>query len=331
MFLKIRNLIFNFVLIIRTIIAISSNRWLVSWLSLEINLIILIPLLVNKISFNATNITIKYFLTQAFASLLIISSFIIFFMFRFANSIIINNELIIVAIIIKSGIPPFQFWLPQVLELRNLFQSFIILTWQKIAPFVFLSYIFSRSILLFLIAAAIVGCMGGLNQNSIIKIIAYSSIIHASWIISAILVSEKTWICYFLAYATITLAFIIFITNFKFKKISSFLKNYIGVTTKIIFSVNILSIGGLPPFLGFVAKIIVIQKIITVKMVRLLILIVSASFISLLYYTRICYALFLTGGKGIKLKPGVAKTEKNLPNWTRIGINIIALPLVLLT
>jgi len=38
----------------------------------------------------------------------------------------------------------------------------------------------------------VVGGLGGINQNSIIKIMAYSSIIHAGWIISAVIIREKT-------------------------------------------------------------------------------------------------------------------------------------------
>jgi NADH-ubiquinone oxidoreductase chain 2 len=63
--------------------------------------------------------------------------------------------------------------------------------------------------------------------------------------------------------------------------------------------------GGLPPFLGFLAKIVIIKKLLRARIIATLIVLMASSFVSLLYYTRVCYSAFLMRVKATKslLKP----------------------------
>ena len=67
------------------------------------------------------------------------------------------------------------------------------------------------------------------------------------------------------------------------------------VITFLLFS-SLLSLGGLPPFLGFLPKLIVIQSIITNLSILIISIIVILSLITLYYYLRISYSAFITLG-----------------------------------
>ena len=100
----------------------------------------------------------------------------------------------------------------------------------------------------------------------------------------------------------ILIFFFIFIKKIKTKKISTLLKQNIENKLKITFSTILLSMGGLPPFLGFLGKILILQKRINFFSIRLIVVLLIASFISLLFYTRICFIIFLKRNISLKIE-----------------------------
>jgi NADH-ubiquinone oxidoreductase chain 2 len=197
-------------------------------------------------------------------------------------------------LILKRGIAPFHFWFPNVIEGLNWTNNFILITWQKIAPLIILS--FCLNFFLFLIAiifSSFIGAINGLNQTSLRKLIAYSSINHLSWIISGILNNEHIWKVYFLFYS-----FLSFLIIFLFKRLKIFNLNQVFSISlknnfiKLFVSLPLLSLGGLPPFLGFFPKWIIIEILIFSKFYWLVIVLINFSLITLYFYIRICYSAF---------------------------------------
>lgn len=82
--------------------------------------------------------SIKYFLVQALASVILIMGGI--FITKFIPISYFNrpNVLISMALGVKLGMAPTHFWFPQVIELINWLQGVVLLTWQKIAPLILL-------------------------------------------------------------------------------------------------------------------------------------------------------------------------------------------------
>src|ERR1700678_2903927 len=91
-------------LFIGTTVAVSANSWLTCWLGLEINLIRMIPLILNKLIFNLTEAAIKYFIVQTMASIIFIVRTVFSINFLSFNYLSIAELLIISALIIKAGI-----------------------------------------------------------------------------------------------------------------------------------------------------------------------------------------------------------------------------------
>ena len=94
-------LVFLFLRIIR---AASSQTIFFLWVSLELNIVSVLPLMGAKSSFFSSEIRLKYFISQRIAS--------IFFIFSTLGFLVstpsIISIIIITSILFKLGIPPFH-------------------------------------------------------------------------------------------------------------------------------------------------------------------------------------------------------------------------------
>nr|AII02353.1 NADH dehydrogenase subunit 2 [Ethmia eupostica] len=286
---------FFFIIFFSTMISISSNSWFGCWIGLEINLLSFIPLISNSNNLLTSEASLKYFLTQTIASInflfIILLKMFFFKNFEFNNliSILINSSLLM-----KMGSAPFHFWFPNIMEGLSWFNSFIIMTWQKISPMILLSYYFNKNFLIFIMLLnVIIGAMGGLNQTSLRKLMAFSSINNLGWMLSSILISENLWMFYLFMYS-----FLISIMCFLFNMLNMFFINQLFIMNmnpmiKISLFINFLSLGGLPPFIGFFPKWIVINFMIMNNLFFLTFIFIMMSLIMLFFYIRIIFSSFM--------------------------------------
>nr|YP_010360283.1 NADH dehydrogenase subunit 2 [Spirama retorta]UNQ84425.1 NADH dehydrogenase subunit 2 [Spirama retorta] len=286
---------FFFILIFSTLISISSNSWLGCWIGLEINLLSFIPLISNSNNLLATEASLKYFLTQSIASINFLFSILLKMMLlknfemNLFLSIMINSSMLM-----KMGASPFHFWFPNIVEGLSWFNNFILMTWQKITPMIILSYYFNKNFILIVIMLnAIIGALGGLNQTSLRKIMAFSSINNLSWMLSSIMISENLWLFYLFMYSFMIsiMCFIFFLLNVFF--INQLFINNMNSLIKINLLINFLSLGGLPPFIGFFPKWIIINFLILNQMYFLTFVLIMMSLILLFFYIRIIYSTFM--------------------------------------
>nr|YP_003587595.1 NADH dehydrogenase subunit 2 [Hyphantria cunea]ADD53018.1 NADH dehydrogenase subunit 2 [Hyphantria cunea] len=293
---------FFFILINSTLIAISSNSWFGCWIGLEINLLSFIPLISNSNNLLATEASLKYFLTQSIASINFLFSILLKmillknFEMVFFLSIMINSSMLM-----KMGSAPFHFWFPNIVEGLTWINNFILMTWQKITPMIILSYYFNKNFILFIIIMnVIIGALGGLNQTSLRKLMAFSSINNLGWMLSAIMITENLWLFYLLMYT-----FMISIMFFLFYILNMFYINQLFINNltpliKINLLINFLSLGGLPPFIGFFPKWIIINFLTMNKMYFKFKIMIMISLIVLFYYIRIIYSIFMMNYLKIK-------------------------------
>ena len=283
--------IYSYFLISGTLISVSSSSLFGIWIGLEINLISFIPIIINlENNKKRREAAIKYFLIQAIASAIVIFSSLYFYLYNGYTFTKTPNIIITLALSIKLGISPFHFWFPEVLEGLNWINSLLLLTWQKISPLVILSIFFYPNILLTLaIISAIIGAISGINQTSIRKILAFSSISHLGWITRIIYFNSRLWLNYFLIYCftRFILCFSFWFLNINYFSQLTSVKN---INEKFMIFINLLSLGGLPPLLGFLPKWIAI--IIVRNNFPVLIILISSSLITLYFYTRLCFRTF---------------------------------------
>nr|QNH82867.1 NADH dehydrogenase subunit 2 [Euroleon nostras] len=287
---------FLLVMMLGSIISISSNSWLGAWMGLEINLLSFIPLLTNLKSLTSTESSLKYFIVQALASttllfvvMLMSFSQMYHFEYNFYLNIILNS-----ALLMKMGAAPFHSWFPEVMEGLNWSMSFILMTWQKIAPMLLISYCLQAEFIFFIIILSIfVGSIGGFNQTNLRSLMAYSSINHLGWMLSSMLISMNYWFLYFIFYSILSLSII-----FMFYQMNIFYFNQIFSNSldspmlKFMVFCNFLSLGGLPPFTGFLPKWIIIQNLSSYN-ITLVTMMVILTLITLFFYIRLTYSALM--------------------------------------
>nr|QHR79511.1 NADH dehydrogenase subunit 2 [Gynanisa maja] len=286
---------FIFILFLSTLISISSNSWFGCWIGLEINLLSFIPLISSPINLLASEASLKYFLTQSIASINFL--FIILLKMMMLKNFYLNNIFSIMinsSLLMKMGSAPFHFWFPIITEGLTWFNNFILMTWQKISPMILLSYYFNKYFLyLMIVFNIIIGSIGGLNQTSLRKLMAFSSINNLGWMIFAIMISENLWIFYFSLYSFLISILCFFFYNLNMFFIDQLFINNITPLIKINLLINLLSLGGLPPFLGFFPKWIMINFLMLNNFILMTFLFIMFSLVILFFYIRLTYSCFM--------------------------------------
>nr|YP_009660951.1 NADH dehydrogenase subunit 2 [Eristalinus vicarians]QCT09715.1 NADH dehydrogenase subunit 2 [Eristalinus vicarians] len=297
MFNNSSKIMFFFILMMSTMITISANSWLGAWMGLEINLLSFIPLM-NDNNLMSNESSLKYFLTQALASSILLFSTILF-MYK-NNSMLYNNNnsinmMILSSLLMKSGTAPFHFWFPNVMEGMNWINTLILMTWQKIGPLMLISYLIIKPMLFVcIILSVIVGSLGGLNQTSLRKLMTFSSINHLGWMLMSMYSNESLWITYFMFYSFMSFNMIFLFNMFKLYHINQLFALFlINKTFKFSLFLNLLSLGGLPPFMGFIPKWLTIQYLTFNNQLFMLTVMILMTLITLFFYLRLCYTAFM--------------------------------------
>nr|YP_010554698.1 NADH dehydrogenase subunit 2 [Ceratopsyche trifora]UYO79331.1 NADH dehydrogenase subunit 2 [Ceratopsyche trifora] len=289
-----KTLFFN--LLIFSILFISStNSWINCWMGLEINTLVFLTLTYNKKFLINSEFSIKYYLVQSISSInflffILLINFNLIDKSNLYNFILMNLNL---TLLMKMGSAPFHFWMISIIEGITWNNTFILLTLQKIPPMILISYYLNfKMMIIVIILNCFFGSLGGLNQLNIQKIMIYSSIYNFSWMFSSIMISENLFFFFILVYMLI-----FFNLTYLFSSFNLFFMNqlYLMKSNKLIMLIiffNLMSLGGLPPFMGFMSKwIISIYMIQTMN--YLVLIMVLTSLINLFYYIQLMYP-FLT-------------------------------------
>nr|QGT77283.1 NADH dehydrogenase subunit 2 [Apotamonautes hainanensis] len=281
-------------LILGIFLSISSSSWFGIWVGLELNMMSFIPLITIKMNPYYSESALKYFLIQALGSTLFVMASCMLLSFPQTSSIIL-----LMSLFLKLGTAPFHFWFPQVMMGLSWPQTILLMTLQKIPPMILISYLIlyptlMQIIILMAILSALVGALGGLNTTQLRKMMAFSSINHMSWMLISISISDTFWIVYFLFYSIISSSIVIFFNLFQTFTLSDLMKfNQTNPIHSLLIPLNLLSLGGLPPFAGFVPKWMLIQLLINNKFFLPLTFLLLSALITLYFYLRITIFLFL--------------------------------------
>lgn len=300
---------FFFLLCFSIVFCLSSRHWFGVWLGLELNIISFIVLIINAKRLNSRESSIKYFLLQALGRGLFLFGFMLSYIRAGFWGLCLGRELrsifILVGLGIKLGASPFHFWVPRVINSLSWGNALILSTFQKVAPLLFLLYLSSFKITIPLVvlgvSRALVGGLGGLNQTQLRSLIGYSSINHIGWIIRVSLVSLYFSVFYLFVYLLNVVLIFWFISKIDINKFFSVsLATKDGQIKKSIFYLCLLSLGGLPPLLGFFPKIMALSLIIDQDLILVCLLVILGSVLSLSYYLNLFFIRCITGFSAFK-------------------------------
>nr|NP_694532.1 NADH dehydrogenase subunit 2 [Panulirus japonicus]BAC16329.1 NADH dehydrogenase subunit 2 [Panulirus japonicus] len=293
MLVSLRQTLFICVLVSGTVLALSSNSWFMAWVGLELNLMSFIPLMTSKKMELSCEAALKYFLIQAVGSALVI----------FSAPLLISSEMfyssILLALLVKVGAAPFHFWLPAIVDGLNWVQLIILMTVQKVAPLFLISIIpnstfFCRIMMVAALLSSLIGSIGGLNQTSLRKILAFSSINHIGWMLASMTMGESSWLMYFSFYVMISSSICLLFNHQQLFWLPHLVMNKTSLPyTNLVNSFSLLSLGGLPPFTGFIPKWIVIESLSSKGMILPLLVLIVSSLITLYFYLRLSMSYFM--------------------------------------
>lgn len=292
-----------------TLLSLSSLHWLSIWAGLEINLIGFLPMLVYQKRTSERESAVKYFVIQALGSrLLIFGSLIIFNMSftwdtyateRFLRTL--GFLIVIRGLCVKLGLFPFHYWLPGVMAGLPWITCILLATWQKLAPLFLLlclldlnkSYLLLAIVCIIRAGSSLIGGIGGINQTQVRALLAYSSIGHLGWIIFAL--AHREWSIKFYLTVYILVSLCMFFSLWK-RDLGN-IKNIYNLSESKFIQVNVivllLSLGGLPPLLGFISKWLVVLVGRARPFFRVLFFIILGSLMRLFYYLRLFFSLVL--------------------------------------
>nr|QGT77218.1 NADH dehydrogenase subunit 2 [Tenuilapotamon latilum] len=294
MVFPLSHILFFSTLISGVFLSISSSSWFGIWVGLELNMMSFIPLITIKMNSYFSESALKYFLIQALSSTMFIMASCMFLSFSQMSALILLTSLFL-----KLGSAPFHFWFPQVMSGLTWPQAILLMTLQKIGPMVLISYLVIYSTTMQIISfsailSAIIGALGGLNTMHLQKMMAFSSINHMSWMLISITINDMFWIIYFLFYSIISSSIMILFNMFQTFTLSDLMKfNKKNPLSILLIPLNLLSLGGLPPFAGFIPKWMLIQLLINSKLFFTLIFLLSSALVTLYFYLRITIFFFL--------------------------------------
>nr|ADN30012.1 NADH dehydrogenase subunit 2 [Asaccus gallagheri] len=287
-----------------TIIVMSSHHWLLAWIGLEMNTLSILPIIMKHHHPRATEAATKYFLIQATAAGLILLSGSLN-AWQSGHWLItqpispIPATMLTAALILKLGLAPAHAWFPEVLQGSTMNTALIISTWQKLAPLTFLYLTLntlSTTLLLYigLLSAALGGWMG-LNQTQTRKIMAFSSIAHMGWLLTAIVTDLSIATLTLLAYLLMTTTVFLVLSATSTKSLTDLTTTWPqSPTMQTMTMITLMSLAGLPPLTGFLPKWLILKELTAMNLVPLSTALVFTSLPSLYFYTRMMYLTTLT-------------------------------------
>jgi NADH-quinone oxidoreductase subunit N len=315
----------------------SFHSLLILFLGIEI---ISIPLYIltgsDKRNLKSNEASLKYFLLGAFSTGLMLMGIALIYgstgtfstiadISASSNSALFISGLLLLmfSMAFKTSAAPFHFWTPDVYDgAPTVFTSFMA-TIVKVAAFFAFIRLFSDEfgiiqskwqLLIALITAItlFIGNITAVFQQSVKRMLAYSSISQAGFMMLAIYAmnadAKEGLLLYSAAYCLATIgifAVLIKLKDYSFDGFNGFARQQplLAATTTIF----LLSLAGIPLTAGFLSKFYMLKAAAeTGKHIWLVIFAVLMAAVSIYYYFRVIQAMYFREGHGQTLEAGIA-------------------------
>ncbi|MCZ6798061.1 MAG: NADH-quinone oxidoreductase subunit NuoN [Gammaproteobacteria bacterium] len=313
-------------------IMISAHSFLLIYLGLELLSLSLYAMIAfNRKSLAASEAAMKYFVLGAMASGLLLYGISIFYgvtgtlnIDQFAQ--VVNDKMsenpiplafamtfIVVGLSFKMGAVPFHMWLPDVYQGSPTSVTLFIGTAPKIAGFAMAMRLlvdglgdlyadWSQMLIVLAVASLAIGNIIAIAQTNFKRMLAYSTISHVGFILLGILSGTATGYAsamfYTLTYAiTASVAFGVLILLNRRGAEAENISDLSGLNDSnpwyaALLAIAMFSMAGLPPTVGFYAKLSVLQSVVQIDLVWLAVIAVLFSVIGLFYYLRIVRVMY---------------------------------------
>jgi len=312
-------------------IMVSAHNFLTIYLGLELLSLCLYALVaLNRDSEVATEAAMKYFVLGALASGLLLYGMSMLYGMTGSLNIVevgqaiqqgdVNNIVlifglvfVIIGLAFKLGAVPFHMWIPDVYHGAPTPVTLFIGTAPKIAAFALVMRLlveglgglhvhWQEMLIVLAVLSLAIGNIVAIAQTNLKRMLAYSTISHVGFLLLGVLAGTEAGyssaMFYIIAYAIMGLGgfgMIILLSRagFEADKIDDF-KGLNERSPWYAFMMLILmfSMAGVPPTLGFYAKLAVLEAIVDVDLVWLAVTAVIFSIIGAFYYLRVIKVMY---------------------------------------
>lgn len=219
--------------------------------------------------------------------------------------------MIVIGMLFKIAAVPFHFWAPDVYQGAPSLTTAMMSTLVKVAAVATLYKVslnllrqmpehYTTAIVVIAILTMTVGNIMAIRQDNMKRLLAYSGISHAGFMmiaLTALGTSTSNLFYYATAYAIAGIAaFTVLIAVTKDKE-NELISNFYGLGKRsplmaVILSIALLSMGGIPIFAGFFGKFFLFTQAVNNGFITLVIFGVINSFISIYYYLKVIVAMY---------------------------------------
>ena len=226
---------------------------------------------------------IKYFISQRRASLI----FLLRLLLRGRVELILRFR--VLAIVFKLGLPPFHRWLLRIIFNINYFELYLLFTLQKVIPLTILYQLGLRINIIILVVMRGLGYLVlRINSNcSIHYMLFLSSVGNGGFIISSLI--SGNWLLFLLGYSIILVTIMLILGQLKLIKLRDL--SFRTITVISLLAIQFFNLGGVPPILGFIVKLMVLKPLSLVRLTLVLMLLLS-SFLVLYVYVVIFFQIY---------------------------------------
>nr|YP_009943030.1 NADH dehydrogenase subunit 2 [Villorita cyprinoides]QOD40735.1 NADH dehydrogenase subunit 2 [Villorita cyprinoides] len=281
------------------------------WIGMEISFIGVIGLLGGS-SYEESESLVKYFIVQVLGSSLIMMSI----MLMYGGSFLYLIEFgFVLGLFLKLGLFPFHFWVASVASGMSWMSCFLVLVVQKVIPVWIVSNLcFSKWGMSFLELSAVltclVGCVGGLMMLHFRVLLGYSSLVHMSFMVVLGIFEMSSFLIYFLVYFFINLSLMVSLWVVSIYSFFDVLKSKM-VSSLGWLSLYLMSLSGVPPFLGSFLKVFFLLKCWS-KFSLLCVALLFSSAVSMFFYLSFFMSMYFSFGKSCWVKEGSGGFEFSL-------------------
>jgi len=259
---------------------------------------------------------------------------------------------IIVGVGFKFGAVPFHMWIPDVYDGSPTCVTLFIGSAPKIAAFALIMRLlteglalsqpdWSQMLIVLSVLSMIIGNVVAIAQTNLKRMLAYSTISHVGYILLGILAGTpqgyQAAMFYTITYvlvATGCFGMILLLARQGFE--ADTLDDFKGLNTRSpwfagMMAIFMFSLAGLPPFIGFPAKLGVIQAVLTTGYTWLAVLAVLLSVIGAFYYLRIIKLMYVDAPTDAAHIGGTTLMRTVLSVNALIALGLGIMPAALLT
>ena len=220
--------------------------------------------------------------------------------------------LIMIGLLFKVSAAPFHFWAPDVYEgAPNIITSFMA-TAVKVTAFAAFYRLFSRAfadvnhswdttLIIAIALTLLIGNFSALAQSGLKRLLAYSGIANAGYMLLAVLALKNdaadALLYYSISYAAASLgAFAVLIKlsedgkTFSIDSLKGLSKS--NPLLAVLFTIIMLSMAGIPPLSGFFAKYMVLSAAINQGYLGISLLAILTSLVGIYYYFKVIAAVY---------------------------------------